>query len=304
MAGKPYTVSEYNHPAPNDYRAETLPELATFAAFQDWDAIYLFDYGDYGTSVQNDKINGFFGISSDPTKTAFLPAAAMIFRAGEIPPASDSVIATAPRSQLAMLPSAGSAWSAALGKAGSSSPFGERLSLSLSSKSVPAISQNQLLSHPAVSVSKTEAGALYTASAPAALACAGYVGGQTVTLGDNALAFPAFGNNFAAVTLTAMDQKPLAQSQKLLLTLLGKVENQSMGWNSDRTSVGNQWGHGPTVAEGIPATVTLKTNSTRHVWALDGTGQRVGDVPATYANGSLTFNVGPQYKTLWYEVGE
>ena len=80
VAGKPYSVSEYNHPAPSDYRAECLPELATFAAFQDWDAIYLFDYGDYGAGVQNDKINNYFGIGSDPAKTAFLPAAAMIFR--------------------------------------------------------------------------------------------------------------------------------------------------------------------------------------------------------------------------------
>ena len=80
IEGKPYTISEYNHPAPGDYRAECTPLLATFAALQDWDAIYLFDYGDYGTGVQNDRINGYFGISSDPAKTAFLPAASLIFR--------------------------------------------------------------------------------------------------------------------------------------------------------------------------------------------------------------------------------
>ena len=123
-------------------------------------------------------------------------------------------------------------------------------------------------------------------------------------LGANTLAFPAFGNNFAAIMLTAMDQQPLAQSHKMLLTLAGKVENQDMGWNADRTSVGDKWGHGPTVAEGIPATVTLKTRDARHVWALDGTGKRVGDVPAAFANGALTFTVGPQFKTLWYEIGE
>ena len=66
VAGKPYSVSEYNHPAPNDYRAEMLPELATFAAFQDWDMIYLFDYGDYGAGAPTDKINGYFGISQRP----------------------------------------------------------------------------------------------------------------------------------------------------------------------------------------------------------------------------------------------
>src|SRR5579883_1085812 len=44
IAGKPYSVSEYNHPAPNDYQSECVPLYASFAAFQDWDTIYLFDY--------------------------------------------------------------------------------------------------------------------------------------------------------------------------------------------------------------------------------------------------------------------
>ena len=121
-------------------------------------------------------------------------------------------------------------------------------------------------------------------------------------MGDDTLTFPAFGNNFAAVTLTAMDGKPTAQSKRLLLTMAGKVENQDMGWNADRTSVGNQWGHGPTVAEGIPATVKLKTDGPRTVWALDGTGKHAERVPAAYANGTLTFTVGPQFKTLWYGI--
>lgn len=36
-AGKPFTVSEYSHPAPSDYQAECLPMLAAFAALQDWE---------------------------------------------------------------------------------------------------------------------------------------------------------------------------------------------------------------------------------------------------------------------------
>ena len=309
VAGKPYSVSEYNHPAPNDYRAETLPELATFAAFQDWDAIYLFDYGDYGAGAQNDKINGYFGISSDPAKTAFLPAAAMIFRAGEIAPALEGERLRLINPVARDLFSAGPAWRAA----GPDAPaiFSRRLAVSLDRSTNPAgvsLAVKDPYSGPvaprSVSVEKTPAGGRYLAVGASAQSVAGFVGGQTVTLGQNTLAFPAFGNNFAAMTLTAMDEKPITQSRRLLLTLAGKVENQDMGWNADRTSVGSQWGHGPTVAEGIPATVTLKTTAARHVWALDGAGKRVGDVPASYANGSLTFTVGPQFKTLWYEIGE
>lgn len=304
VAGKPYTVSEYNHPAPSDYRAEMLPELATFAAFQDWDAIYLFDYGAYGTGVQNDKINSYFGIGSDPAKTAFLPAAAMIFRAGEVLPPSEGEILFLSRPAAAGLTEAQPAWK----KSGPSDLFSSSLSVSLlpddprSEPGVEAMERHDMTpSVPPIVVSKT-GGGRYSATAARAQSATGYVGGQTVALGANTLAFPAFGNNFAAVTLTAMDQKPTAQSQMLLLTLVGKVENQGMGWNADRTSVGDQWGHGPTLAEGIPATVTLKTNGPRSVWALDGTGAHKQTVPSVYAHGTLTFTVGPQYQTLWYGV--
>ncbi len=298
VAGKPYTVSEYNHPVPSDYRAECLPELATFAAFQDWDAIYLFDYGAYGTGIQNDKINNYFGIGSDPAKTAFLPAAAMIFRGREIISAS---VSTLDLSQPQLLQShAGLLWQNA---SGGNPPniLSNAIQIEQAKQEFSDASTSRHRGSPLRLVT-TPVSAEYTAVSPAAQSITGYVGGQTVTLGANTLTFPAFGNNFAAVTLTAMDRKPTAQSQKLLLTLAGKVENQGMGWNADRTSVGDQWGHGPTVAEGIPATVTLKTDSPRTVWALDGNGAHAQKVPATYAHGRLTFTVGPQFKTLWYGV--
>ena len=50
-----------------------------------------------------------------------------------------------------------------------------------------------------------------------------------------------------------MDGQPINQSRSLLLTAVGKVENKGMQWNAERTSVGRDWGTGPTRAEGIPA---------------------------------------------------
>ena len=310
VAGKPYSVSEYNHPAPSDFRAETLPELATFAAFQDWDALYLFDYGPYGTGASNDKINGYFGIGSDPAKTAFLPAAAMIFRASEVPSG-----VTLERVELMKPVGTVPLTAAALWKAAGpdNPPFlAHRLAVSLDTQPNPTsliLAVKEPLSGPAFSGTHlvVKAENLYSAAGQRAQSVAGYVGGRTVTLGDNTLTFPAFGNNFAAVTLTAMDQKPTAQSARLLLTLAGKVENRNMGWNANRTSVGDQWGPGPTQAEGIPATVTLQTNGPRSVWALDGTGRHMEKVPAVYAHGTVThgtvtFTGGPQYRTLWYAV--
>ena len=309
VAGKPYSVSEYNHAAPNDYRAETLPLIATFAAFQDWDMIYLFDYGEYGTGASNDKINGYFGIGSDPAKTAFLPAAALIFRV-DPPPVFDSLN----DSWISLSPSERDGRTAADVWAKKQGFLNQTLSIHfVPERPHTAHSRGEHagstflrvsgIDFAPLSVLQSASGAQFKATL-GGNCLVGYIGGQTVTLGEDTLVFPKFGSNFAAVTLTPTDGKPMTESHRLLLTLAGKVENQDMGWNADRTSVGDQWGHGPTVAEGIPATVTLKTSAARHVWALDGTGKRVEAVPATYADGALTFTVGPQYKTLWYEIGE
>ena len=44
FAGKPYTVSETNHPFPNDWASEGIPMLAAYGSFQDWDAIILYTF--------------------------------------------------------------------------------------------------------------------------------------------------------------------------------------------------------------------------------------------------------------------
>ena len=187
--GKPYSVSEYNHPAPSDYRSETLPELATFAAYQDWDMIYLFDYGDYGTGASNDKINGYFGIGNDPAKAAFLPAAALIFRAGGIGPAAMEVpiVITAKDARVADI---SKVWRDRQPKiVPPPTPFVVRLSIlpqyaqyKPSLRNGP-VNLSRLSITSAGNGAKTgEPSALYTASSADVQAFAGYVGGRAIPL--------------------------------------------------------------------------------------------------------------------------
>lgn len=49
--GKPFTVTEYQHPSPNYFGAEGPLLLAAQAAAQDWDGLWLFDYGPGNDSV-------------------------------------------------------------------------------------------------------------------------------------------------------------------------------------------------------------------------------------------------------------
>ena len=41
IAGKPYTISETNHPFPNEYACEGIGILTTYSGFHDWDGIFF-----------------------------------------------------------------------------------------------------------------------------------------------------------------------------------------------------------------------------------------------------------------------
>jgi hypothetical protein len=94
--GKPFSVSEYDHPYPNQYCAEDYPMLASFAAFQDWDMIFGFCLSpetSSGSAVS--RIDGYFDQNHNPAKLAALPVAARIFRQGLVSPGKEAVCVNA-----------------------------------------------------------------------------------------------------------------------------------------------------------------------------------------------------------------
>jgi hypothetical protein len=324
LAGKPYTISEYNSPAPNDFRAETIPTLAAFAAVQDWDGFYLFDYCSDRDAYNSDRIKGFFSIDSDPAKMAFLPAAAMLFERLDMPLADRELRlhltpAEAPGLLAKNGPNILAEWQAAGIK--TADAMSHRLSVSFEPAGETAGDAGktrrggQDQAAPTTEILNTFADsaiswqdigtdqARFIAVSPSSKVMVGFLGGQKTNAGGWELQIPQGETRFAALTLTAMDGKDTEHSVSLLLTAVGRVENAGMGWNATRTSVGDQWGSGPTQAEGVTGAVTLRTVVTdATVYALDGTGKRLGKVDSKLYGGQLTFNIGPANKTLWYEI--
>lgn len=300
VAGKPFTVSEYDHPAPSHYAAEMFPMIASFAAAQDWDGFFQFDYGD--TSWTSGKINGFFMLEQNPVKLAFLPAAAVMFRRGDVAPARGTARLDLPASQVEELAaenvSMGDTWK----KAGVES--GDLLTHRWTVRFTPSGSLGTDKTGTGGSQLAWDTGtALYTVDAPAAKVVAGRCTGTTTRLDGAEFEVKSNERHFAVLTLNAMDGKPVAQSSRLLLAAAGNVENNGMKWNDNHTSVGSHWGSAPTICEGIAAKITVATQrKSAKVFVLDGSGARAGEVPVTLADGQLTFEIGPQFKTLWYEI--
>ena len=65
-AGKPFTVSEVNHPFPSDYGAEMIPILAAYAALQDWDGIFFYTFEAKIAGAWKPMIGDHFDITLDP----------------------------------------------------------------------------------------------------------------------------------------------------------------------------------------------------------------------------------------------
>ncbi|MDR3710344.1 MAG: hypothetical protein P4L33_18760 [Capsulimonadaceae bacterium] len=307
IADKPFSVSEYDHPAPSEFRAEMMPELSTFAALQDWDMIFFFSMERYYSDAgKQDQIRSFFDVTDDPARVTFYPSAAIIFRDSALSPLPAATTLNLAKSSVESSGDAKGEWAIA-GKGKPLDIFGSRLQTRLSQDLSAGALTQQFVTRSGSSgarVQHGENGAIYIGQGEKGVAVAGFVGGQSLDPGIAKLTFPPFGNNFAAFTLVSLDTKPLNTSRRLLLTITGKAENLDMGWNADRTSVGKNWGHGPVQAEGIPATVTLANANVKHVWALDPTGARAKAVPVTVAGGAASFTIGPEYRTVWYELGE
>ena len=312
LADKPFTVTEYSHPAPNDYQAETVPLLAAYAALQDWDGIYLFDYTTGQNEYNDEKIKGFFAVDTNPAKMALVPAAALLFLRGDLLPARREARLTIPEPNVAMLMTKygndiAPAWEGTGTKREESltQRFSVRFTKEASAPPKPGTELAPLekgdaaFDWNAASSDKP----VVTAESPSLQMMVGFLGGQSIQLHDWNLVMPETPRNFAAVTLSALDRQPISQSKHLLLTAVGAVENQGMKWNASRTSVGADWGTAPTVAEGIPAAIIVRTTAKNAtVFALDGTGKRQGKVPAKVENGTLLFSIGAEHKTLWYEI--
>ena len=94
--GKPYTVTEYNYCWPNAARAEGGVLMPAFAALQDWDAVYCFDYAGRSREAlfapEPPKSGGFlFSIVSDPIGMLSDRMAASLFLRANIEPAPGAV---------------------------------------------------------------------------------------------------------------------------------------------------------------------------------------------------------------------
>ena len=136
----------------------------------------------------------------------------------------------------------------------------------------------------------------------------GKLPGKPVTLGDVTIEPLPNSQDWAAITLTLMEGESFtSKGARILVTATGNHENTDQKWNDEKKdSVGRNWGKAPSLVEPIPAKLSWKIGGPRpHVYRLNERGQRDIELPITQEGDSNIVNVvniGPQGRTLWYEI--
>jgi Carbohydrate binding domain/Cellulase (glycosyl hydrolase family 5) len=292
--GKPYSISEYDTPAPNDFAAETFPLLAVMGCHQDWAALYHFNFKN-GLPYASDHITSFFDLPGHTGKQAFMPLAALMFRRGQL---ARCRAYTAPELRLSDIVQHAAASSGDLWGGWRTLPHGEawkeRVGYNLGPPglNLPSVTTDDL---PLIQRDPTRG--TFCAGRPdqsSALVIA--TGGAPVTVGNLTLT-PAQGEPHSLFMLCALDEDhTIATSRRLWLCALSRAENVGMGWDATRQTVGNHWGSGPTLVRGVNATLTLPGASGWKVEALDPT----GTPKATIASKTRTLTLSPTHQTVWW----
>jgi len=82
---RPFTLSEWNIGEPSAFSGSAMPFAAMFAAQQDWDAIFFFQYQARQGDWFRNRFDGFFSINGQPVKLALFGAFANLYRRGDLP---------------------------------------------------------------------------------------------------------------------------------------------------------------------------------------------------------------------------
>jgi hypothetical protein len=311
VAGKPYTVSETNHPFPNDWAAEGIPILAAYGSLQDWDAIILYTFEPKRDPNWKSYVGDPFDISLDPVRMTEMATGALTFLRGDVHAARETVARTYSKEQVLdsrKLPR-------------TEQPYftpGFPLALPLehavriqSLDGAPTASFAATEANPIVSDTKelawyqsTQAPqktGLVTVETDRTQALIGFIPANAKSLKNLSADIK---NNFAAIVLSSMDAKPLSQSAKMLLTAGSRVSNTGLKWNDARTRATNQ-GEAPSLIEPVTGMVLLRDIQAAKAVsasALDGAGHAIGEpIAAKKTVTGWALPIGSPV-TTWYVV--
>ncbi len=231
VAGKPLTITEWNTEYPARDRFVQPLFVAAQAAFQGWDAPMIYGYQQAPLVVQS-KLDS-WSTSNDPAQLALMPAAALMYRRGDVATAKQTKLLSFSADDMLLK---------------STTPNNSRAIRTLSERHriavlmpqtplLPWLTQpkveGELVRDPQFSAGDDEVitsdtgeikrdwkSGIVTIDTPRSQAAMGWIGGREIVLGDVTIKLET---PKAAIVISSLDGQPIATSKKLLLSTIAQV---------------------------------------------------------------------------------
>lgn len=323
---KPFFVSEWDHPWPNEWRAESSLHLAAIACLQGWSgaAIHTYRYDcrenvdQIAAPITSDALagvpyrGGVFDTFNDPAKFGLFYHAALMVRRGDVrePDAATEVAlpglwleakGTSPAgitnaSHISAVNGAGEARKVAMRLPGR--PAHATRQVQMAERIVPADATEI----------RSDTGELYrnlerrygTIDTPKTKVAYGFLGavGEVMMKGLKLKA----SSDFAVIAISSLSDDDLEHSNNMLLTAVGRADNTGAEYNADHT-IQLKLGHGPIEVEVIEAVIELETRVPGlKISSINPAGLISGPVPETYKDGKLRFVIGGGFPSMYYLI--
>lgn len=310
IAGKPYTISEYNHAFPNRFETEMIPTLTAYASLHDTDGLMFFEYnGGSPSDWENDFVDNYFSIHRNNALMGLSPVFAYAYRKKLIEAVAPMTVTYSPEYVFEQIPQQDN-----YGRWGKFMPYDNQIALTqpirtegFSSTEIPDFSQlPEVNSSPFIAtggqiIANPNQGILRINS-PSFVSISGFLGeGNIPETGSIKI---NEGNDFGVLAWLSLTDESLAASDRSLLVLSSKTQNQGMTWDGIQT-VHNQWGGAPT--EIFPLEVDLELDITAdslRLYPLNPVGKEAGWTTFTpNSNGKFYLNIDQsESQSLWYGI--
>lgn len=316
FAGKPFTVSEYNHPYPNEYACESPLLMAAYGALQDWDAIYFYTFAHQWTEreLNGDRVTGYFDVCNQVAQMAQMPTASLLFRRGDVQAAKRLVaiqyderrvfdsLRDTPRDNLFRLEQPLSPLLPLVHRvrvAKYDAPQSTRVEdLGFAAPKEKILSDTGELLWQAEGKGKN----YMTIDTPLTRGAIGWIGGRMI---ETAGLRCEVATPFCAVSATSLDGKPLQASGKILVAAVARCANTGMKWNDARNSINNNWGGPPLLIQPVEGRVVLKRDqgaAPLRIVPLDSSGKPLGAPQSLGTGDSVTIRLSSDPATVWYAL--
>ena len=310
LFGKPFSVTEYKFCIPNKFRSEGGAVIGGYAALQNWDALYQFAWSQSDSAIRRDSALDSFAFVNDPLAALFDRLPMFLFRRGHVSPALERFAWNVPAnfwntdmpleypinfSRLGLIAGVGTvvdnrqvpgvqviSSSEAAGKAPLPDPKTEALRQTFFRTGVAQSSTGELRLD-----SRKKTLTIRTPHTLSATLASGNLTAGALTV--RGVKSPS------TISVSSLDQQPVARSGKLLLFHLTDVLDSGTAFEGDSMLFQTRWGKLPHLVRRAPAKVSLKLDgeATPKVEALRLDGTVCGVVKSSFRNGTLSFTADP-----------